>query len=73
MYLGWFDADKRKAPADKIAEAAARYTEKYGARPDLALCNPLDLCECDSLTVRAVSYVRKDNFLLGQQDDSKKT
>lgn len=36
-YFGWFDPDRKKPAAEKLADAVDRHVEKYGARPDRIL------------------------------------
>lgn len=43
MGLLWFDDDSKKEVALKIQEAAERYFEKFGQRPDLCYVNPATL------------------------------
>ncbi len=38
--LLWYDADPRKPLWTKIAEAAQRYYEKFGVRPNTCFVNP---------------------------------
>ena len=38
--LLWYDADPKKPIWDKIEEAAQRYYEKFGVRPDTCFVNP---------------------------------
>ncbi len=42
MYLAWFDADRKKPVATKIAEAHERYVAKFGRQPLVCLVNPED-------------------------------
>lgn len=41
--LLWYDADDKKPIWDKIREAAQRYYEKFGVRPNVAFVNPAAL------------------------------
>ncbi len=43
--LLWYDADPRKTIWRKIEEAAKRYEDKYGTRPNVAFVNPNALTE----------------------------
>jgi hypothetical protein len=38
--LLWFDADPKRDLAEKVAQAADRYREKFGRRPNLCYVNP---------------------------------
>jgi hypothetical protein len=39
----WYDADPKRALADKVARAADRYHVKYGRRPNLCYVNDAQL------------------------------
>ncbi len=41
--LLWYDADPKKPIWDKIEEAAQRYYEKFGVRPNTCFVNPAAL------------------------------
>lgn len=38
--LLWYDNDPRKSLDEKIAQAARRYREKFGAAPNICYVNP---------------------------------
>src|SRR5690349_16738313 len=40
FFLGWADSDPKKPIEEKMAEASARYEDKYGERPDTVMLNP---------------------------------
>lgn len=44
-YLMWFDDHPKHSLAQKVAEAAQRYLERFGRSPNTALVHPLDLPE----------------------------
>lgn len=68
MYLAWFDADKKKPPQTKIAEAWARYVEKFGHEPIVCLVNVADACESALVEVRADRHIGRGCFWIGKDD-----
>jgi len=64
-YLGWFDDNAKKAPADKIAEAIAAYQARFQAAPNIVLVNAADAVELEHICVRVESYIRRNNFWIG--------
>lgn len=65
MYLGWFDDTPKKPAQAKIAEACAAYLARFGVRPNVVLVNAADLVAVEGVTVRAVGYIRVNNFWIG--------
>lgn len=65
-YLLWFD-DTKKSAAQKVAEAAAVYAERFGRRPTVVLVNELDIVEVEGMAVRPVGYIRRHNFWVGHE------
>jgi hypothetical protein len=68
MYLGWYDADKKKTPAEKLAAAIERYEMKWGRKPLVALVNPSDLIEMPNVAVRAAHHVPPSTFFVGEDE-----
>lgn len=68
MYLGWFDDNPKKPATTKIAEACAAYLDRFKTRPNVVLVNPADLVDVVGVAVRAVGYIRVDNFWIGRED-----
>jgi hypothetical protein len=64
MFLMWFD-DSKKPTAQKIAEACARYQERYGAAPNTVLCNPEQIATVAGVAVRPLVRIRPNNFHIG--------
>jgi hypothetical protein len=71
MFLGWYDPNKKKAAAQKLAEAIARYQEKFTAEPTEVLCHPIeaeelrvDVRERD-LIITGVHYIPRHTFYVG--------
>ncbi len=71
MFLGWYDPDKKWPARAKLAEAAERYVEKFGAQPEICLTNVTDAAElaadqeAPALLVRGVSYIPRFTFYVG--------
>lgn len=71
MFLGWYDADKKFPIERKLAEAIARYTEKFGSEPVLALVNPDEAKALEGKTdfpFRAVAFLAHNTFYVGVED-----
>lgn len=68
MYLAWFDADKKKPVAQKIAEAVARYREKFKEEPLICLVNPENVVPVAGLDVRPVAPLGKHDIWVGKDD-----
>ena len=68
MHLFWQDLDPKKPAAQKIAEGCARYAERWGVRPRVALVNEADNADGPAgVRVEVVSYVRRNNFWIGME------
>lgn len=70
MYLGWYDPDKRKTAAQKIATAATRYRQKWGRVALVAIVNPADLVAVEGLDVRASCGVPPSTFFVGEEEEA---
>jgi hypothetical protein len=68
MYLGWYDPDKKKKTARKLAEAVERYTEKYGKSPAVVLVNEADAMDYPDIEVRVVGHVAPNTFFVGEDE-----
>jgi hypothetical protein len=68
MYLGWYDPDKKKPAARKLADAIARYEQKWGRKPAVALVNAADAIETDDLEIRVVPHVAPNTFFVGEDE-----
>lgn len=66
LYLLWYCDNPRKPPAQKIAEACARYVARFERQPTVVLCNEAELCAVAGVAVRSEGYVRKSNFWIGE-------
>ena len=42
MFLGWYDPDRKRPARAKLADAIARYEEKFGRTPRFCLTSPQD-------------------------------
>lgn len=67
--LLWFDPDKRRAPQDKLDQAAARYAERFGRRPDTCHVNPAELFQHPTLSVLPDSTVLPHHFWVGEDEE----
>jgi len=68
--LLWFDDDPRRAMAEKVQQAAARYRQKFGTMPDVCYVNDkaIDRTEVrvGDLRVRPASTVLPNHFWIGR-------
>lgn len=76
MFLGWCDPDRKKPARMKVADAAKRYVEKHGERPETCIASVPDAAELeadskrtDGLTVKGATYVPRHTFYIGRMDD----
>jgi len=80
--LLWFDDDPRKEVSLKVKEAAERYFEKFGRRPNLCYVSPATLplprdpagtegAHLDGLRVLSSPLVLPDHFWVGESHQSK--
>lgn len=76
MFLGWYDPDKKWPARAKLADAVARYIEKFGIQPEVCLTNVTDAAElatdqeAPDLLVRGVSYIPRFTFYVGVDDSA---
>lgn len=68
MYLAWFDADRKKPVAQKIAEAHERYVAKFGRQPRVCLVNPEDAIADPSIELRPLTNIGRHCFWIGADD-----
>jgi len=68
-YWGWFDDDRKKEAALKIAEAVEAYQDKFGVAPNIVLVNEADLALHPVVRVRTAGYIRRYNFWIGWEDE----
>jgi hypothetical protein len=71
MFLGWYDPDRKRPAAQKLAEAVERYVEKFGDEPSLCLTSAADAAELDGKTelpVRAVTFISRYTYYVGVED-----
>lgn len=64
----WFDDDKGRTLKEKIENAAAFYTEKYGAAPNICFTNDQALeddLNVDRIDVKPHKFVRPQHFWIG--------
>ena len=65
MFLGWYDPDKKKTVAEKLAAAIRRYEAKWGHAPAVALVNPAEVIELDGLDVQPAAHVAPNTYYVG--------
>ena len=68
MYLAWFDGDRKKPVAQKIAEAHARYVAKFGRQPRVCLVNPEDVIADAPVRLRPLSNIGRNCFWIGMDE-----
>ncbi|MFQ6057725.1 MAG: hypothetical protein ACE5MB_02440 [Anaerolineae bacterium] len=62
--LLWYDDDPKRPLADKINEAARRYYEKFGVRPNTCYVNPVSIPEGNGdLSHRQVKVIPTSTIL----------
>jgi len=69
MYLAWFDADRKKPVATKIAEAHERYVAKFGRQPLVCLVNPEDASAEAAIELRPLQSIGRNCFWIGTDED----
>ena len=65
MFLGWYDPDKKKTVAEKLAAAIRRYEAKWGQAPAVALVNPAEVIELEDIDVRPAVHVAPNTYYVG--------
>lgn len=71
MFLIWYDNDRKRKLAEKVAQAAERYIERFGAAPEIVLLNPTqagEITEVVGIPVRATPLVAPNSLYIGTED-----
>ena len=68
--LLWFDADKRRSPADKLDRAVARYAERFGRPADLCHVNPADLFVHPTVKIVPNPAILRGHFWVGEDEEA---
>ena len=72
--LLWFDPDKTKTLPEKIGEAVAFYTAKYGGHPNTCIVNPATLGDqapaIEGVTVKASKQVMPNHYFVGVDNEN---
>ncbi len=68
MFLAWFDADRKKPIAQKIAEARERYVAKFGRQPLVCLVNPEDAITDAPIALRPLNNIGRNCFWIGMDE-----
>ena len=66
--LLWFDDNPSRTLAEKIASAARRYRQKFGATPNVCFVHPSAAdgeCEVGGVTVAPLRSVLRHHFWVG--------
>jgi hypothetical protein len=76
MFLGWYDPDRKRPARAKLADAIARYEEKFGRTPRFCLTSPQDAAELAEpsrkypgelpVAVQARSFIARWTFYVGE-------
>lgn len=79
MFLGIYDADKKRRVEVKLNDAIKRYIEKFGSEPTLCLTNHQEAMELANagwhgvdvpdVEIRSVGYVPRHTFYIGVPDE----
>jgi hypothetical protein len=79
MFLGWYDPDRKKPARAKLADAVARYEEKFGRTPLFCLTSPQDAAELAEpsrkfpgeppVSIQARGYIARWTFYIGEEGD----
>lgn len=71
LFLMWYDDTPRRPLADKVADARAAYTARWGVAPAVALVNPADAEGQDVPGARPAPNIRPNTVWVGQGEGSK--
>jgi hypothetical protein len=76
MFLGWYDPDRKKPARAKLADAIARYEEKFGRTPLFCLTSPQDAADLAEpsrkfpgeppVSIQARGYIARWTFYIGE-------
>ncbi len=75
MGLLWFDDDKQTPPAEKIAQAARRYREKFGRAPTVCFVHPEETIagsKVGGIAVQPLRTVLRHHFLVGVAEQAER-
>jgi hypothetical protein len=67
--LLWFDPDKRRAPQEKLDQAAERYAQRLGRTPNLCQVNPADLFTHPTIRVVPNPAVLRGHLWVGRDEE----
>lgn len=67
MYLCWFDDNAKHSTPQKVRDAVAAHTARFGLPPNVALLSRDDYADGVDygVTVRTESYIRRNNVWVG--------
>ncbi len=69
MYLGWYDPDRKKSSAQKLADASARYRRKWGREARVAIVNAADNVDMLGIEIRVAAHVPPNTFFVGEDEE----
>jgi len=64
-YLMWYDDNPKVPLVRKIEEAIDAYTRRFAISPNVVLVNASDVVEYQSVHVRSVDHIQRNNFWVG--------
>jgi hypothetical protein len=76
MFLVWYDNDRKRKLAEKVAQAAERYTERFGAAPEIVLLNPAQAGDEEviaGIPVRTTAFVLPNHVYIGVDEQGENT
>ena len=74
MFLGWYDPDRKRPAREKLADALARYEEKFRRRAAACLTSLADAAElaadqqAPQVPIKGVHYIPRHTFYVGVED-----
>ncbi len=73
MFLVWYDSDRKRKLEEKVTQAAERYTERFGAAPEVVLLHPTQAGEEEQIAgipVRATPLVLPNHLYIGVEEQA---
>ena len=71
MFLGWYDPDRKRPAREKLADALARYEEKFRRTAAACLTSVADAAElaadtqAPAVPIKGVNYIPRHTFYVG--------
>jgi hypothetical protein len=81
MFLGWYDPDRKRPAREKLAEALARYEQKFRRKAVACLTSVADADELATdkkanklpVPVKGVAYIPRHTFYVGVEETPEET